>query len=156
MTGVYNPKAFILHAASLCQAFAHCKRSSTAASRRSLGSISVPMWLVVLSDQLTVSLGEPLPHQLADGARAHLQAPGSEESPASVRRSCEQQPHPVLAPVSRCYPQLRGRLPTCYSPFRHFCSYSIATIQTLVRRSLSQHKHLPCHTTSVSKCRDIM
>ena len=25
MTGVYNPKAFILHAASHCQAFAHCK-----------------------------------------------------------------------------------------------------------------------------------
>ena len=25
MTGVYDPKAFILHAASHCQAFAHCK-----------------------------------------------------------------------------------------------------------------------------------
>ena len=54
MTGVYNPKAFILHAASLCQAFAHCKRSSTAASRRSLGSVSVPVWLTILSDQLPV------------------------------------------------------------------------------------------------------
>ncbi len=53
-TGVYNPKAFILHAASLCQACAHCKRSSTAASRRSLGSVSVPMWLTILSDQLAV------------------------------------------------------------------------------------------------------
>ena len=54
MTGVYNPKAFILHAASLRQAFAHCKRSSTAASRRSLGSVSVPVWLTILSDQLPV------------------------------------------------------------------------------------------------------
>ncbi len=76
MTGVYDPKAFILHAASLCQAFAHCKRSSTAASRRSLGSVSVPVWLTILSDQLPVSLGGPLPHQLADGTRAPLQAAG--------------------------------------------------------------------------------
>src|SRR5690606_40494531 len=26
--------------------------------------------------------------------------------------------HPVLAPVSRSYPSLTGRLPTCYSPVR--------------------------------------
>jgi len=26
--------------------------------------------------------------------------------------------YPVLAPLSRCYPDLPGRLPTCYSPFR--------------------------------------
>ncbi len=76
MTGVYDPKAFILHAASLCQAFAHCKRSSTAASRRSLGSVSVPVWLTILSDQLPVSLGGPLPHQLADGTRAPLRVAG--------------------------------------------------------------------------------
>ena len=25
----------------------------------------------------------------------------------------------VLAPVSKCYPLLMGRLPTCYSPVRH-------------------------------------
>ncbi len=54
MTTVYNPKAFILYAVSLRQAFAHCGRSSTAASRRSLGSVSVPVWMVVLSDQLAV------------------------------------------------------------------------------------------------------
>ncbi len=76
MTGVYDPKAFVLHAVSLCQAFAHCKRSSTAASRRSLGSVSVPVRLVILSDQLPVSLGRPLPYQLADGAQAPLQAAG--------------------------------------------------------------------------------
>src|SRR6266516_6286918 len=51
---VYDPKAFIPHAASLHQAFAHCARFPTAASRRSLGRISVPVWLVVLSDQLPV------------------------------------------------------------------------------------------------------
>ena len=51
---VYNPKAFILHAALLDQAFAHCPKFPTAASRRSLGRVSVPVWLVVLSDQLQI------------------------------------------------------------------------------------------------------
>ena len=52
--GVYNPKAFILHATSLGQAFAHCPRFPAAASRRSGGRVSVPLWLVILSDQLPV------------------------------------------------------------------------------------------------------
>ena len=51
---VYNPKAVIPHAASLHQACAHCARFPTAASRRSLGRVSVPVWLAVLSDQLPV------------------------------------------------------------------------------------------------------
>ena len=76
MTGVYDPRAFILHAASHRQAFAHCERFSTAASRRSLGSISVPVRLVVLSDQLAVSLGGPLPRQQADGTRASPRGAG--------------------------------------------------------------------------------
>ena len=53
-TGVYNPKAVIPHAASLRQPFGHCARFPTAASRRSLGRLSVPMWLAILSDQLPV------------------------------------------------------------------------------------------------------
>ncbi len=53
-TGVYTPKCFIPHAASLRQAFAHCAIFPTAASRRGLGRISVPMWLAILSDQLPV------------------------------------------------------------------------------------------------------
>ncbi len=53
-TEVYNPKAFIPHAASLRQAFAHCAIFPTAASRRSLGRVPVPMWLIILSDQLPV------------------------------------------------------------------------------------------------------
>ncbi len=52
--GVYNPKTFIPHAASLRQAFAHCAIFLTAASRRSLARISVPVWLIILSDQLPV------------------------------------------------------------------------------------------------------
>ena len=51
---VYNPKAFLPHAASLPQAFAHWARFPTAASRRSLGRVSVPVWLIVLSDQLRI------------------------------------------------------------------------------------------------------
>ena len=54
MTGVYNPKTFILHAASLRQGCPHCEKFSTAATRRCLDRVSVPVWLVVLSDQLPV------------------------------------------------------------------------------------------------------
>ena len=52
--GVYNPRAVFLHAALLRQAFAHCGKFLTAASRRSLGRVSVPVWLIVLSDQLLI------------------------------------------------------------------------------------------------------
>ena len=54
LKGVYNPKAFFPHAALLRHAFAHCARFPTAASRRSLGRVSVPVWLIVLSDQLRI------------------------------------------------------------------------------------------------------
>ncbi len=55
LTELYNPKAFITHAALLDQAFAHCPIFPTAASRRSLDRVSVPVSLIVLSDQLTIS-----------------------------------------------------------------------------------------------------
>ena len=54
MTGVYEPKPFIPHAASLLQGFPHCEKFSTAATRRCLDRVSVPVWLVVLSDQLQI------------------------------------------------------------------------------------------------------
>ena len=54
-TGLYNPKAFIAHAASLGQACAHCRRSSTAATRRCLASVAVPVARVVLSHPLGIS-----------------------------------------------------------------------------------------------------
>jgi hypothetical protein len=53
-TVLYNPKAFIAHAASLGQACAHCRRSSTAATRRCLASVSVPVARVVLSHPLRI------------------------------------------------------------------------------------------------------
>ena len=51
---LYNPKAFFTHAAWLHQGFPHCAIFPTAASRRSLGRVSVPVWLIILSDQLPV------------------------------------------------------------------------------------------------------
>ncbi len=54
MTGLYEPKSFITHAASLGQGFPLCQSFSTAASRRSLGRISIPVWLTILSDQLPI------------------------------------------------------------------------------------------------------
>ena len=54
MTEVYNPKAVFPHAASLHQAFAHCAISPTAASRRSLGRVSVPMWPFNLAVRLPI------------------------------------------------------------------------------------------------------
>ena len=51
---LYNPQAFFTHATLLDQAFAHCPIFPTAASRRSLGRISVPVWLIILSNQLPI------------------------------------------------------------------------------------------------------
>ena len=51
---VYNPKAFFLHAALLRQGSPHCAIFPTAASRRSLGRVSVPMWPFNLSVRLLI------------------------------------------------------------------------------------------------------
>ena len=51
---LYDPKAFFTHAALLRQACAHCARFPTAASRRSLARVSVPVWRIVLSDPLNI------------------------------------------------------------------------------------------------------
>ena len=53
-TELYDPKTFFTHAALLRQACAHCGRFPTAASRRSLGRVSVPMWPFILSDRLLI------------------------------------------------------------------------------------------------------
>ena len=53
-TKVYDPKTFILHAALLRQGCPHCAIFPTAASRRSLGRVSVPMWPINLSVRLLI------------------------------------------------------------------------------------------------------
>ena len=54
LTELYTPKGFVIHAALLRQAFAHCAKFPTAASRRSMGRVSVPLWLIILSNQLLI------------------------------------------------------------------------------------------------------
>ncbi len=114
--GVYNPKTFIPHAASLRQAFAHCAIFLTAASRRSLARVAVPVWLIVLSDQLPVEalVSRYLTNKLIG------REPISERKTISSPDHAVRGGHPVLARVSPSYPGLRGRLLTCYAPVRHF------------------------------------
>ena len=104
---LYNPRAFFTHAASLDQAFAHCPIFPTAASRRSLGRVSVPVWLIVLSDQLTivVLVGHYPTNKLI------------------VRGLLKERPKPfphrayaVLAAVSSSYPPLQGSFPRVTHP----------------------------------------
>ena len=110
---VYNPKAFIPHAASLRQAFAHCAIFPTAASRRSLGRVSVPVWPVALSGRLpVVALVGRYPTNKLIG-RELIPSRNSFHHKRCLRWS-----YPVLIPVSRSYPRARGRLLTCYSPVR--------------------------------------
>ena len=56
LTALYDPKAFVVHAALLRQTCVHCGKFPTAASRRSLGRVSVPVWLFILSDQLCITV----------------------------------------------------------------------------------------------------
>src|SRR6185369_14786926 len=117
MTGVYGPKPFIPHAASLHQAFAHCEKFSTAATRRCLDRVSVPVWLVVLSDQLPVIalVGRyPANKLIGRGLIRKRQV-----APALASRRCLPWPHAVLIRLSASYPPFSGRLPTCYTPLRH-------------------------------------
>jgi hypothetical protein len=109
--GLYNPKAFVTHAASLDQGCPHCPRFPTAASRRSLGRVSVPVWLIVLSDQLPITglvgryptnylIGRgPIPGRLSFGSF-----------------SLDPERHRVLAAVSRGCPQAQGRCPRVTHP----------------------------------------
>ena len=113
--GVYNPKAFILHAASLGQAFAHCPRFLAAASRRSRGRVSVPVWLVVLSDQLPVVglVSRYLTNYLI-GRRPLRWCIAT-----FLGRSFTDRTYAVLARLSAGCPPPPGRLPTRYSAVRH-------------------------------------
>ena len=130
-TGLYNPKAFITHAASLRQAFAHCARFPTAASRRSLDRVSVPVWLIILSDQLPVlGLVGHYPTNYLMGRRLIPKRQLIYRGRLLPQKLSLPWSHAVLASLSEGYPPLEGRLPTCYSPVRHCtgdCSLSRAT-----------------------------
>ena len=114
-TIVYNPKTFFLYAASLRQSFLHCAIFPTAASRRSLGRISVPMWPFNLSVRLLIValVGLYPTNQLIRRKPIYQRI-----APFPIV-SCDTQVYAVLAVISNCCSPLIGRLLTCYSPVRH-------------------------------------
>ena len=118
LKAVYNPKAVIPHAALLHQTSVHCAIFPTAASRRSLGRISVPMWPVALSGRLPVEA--LVSHYLTNKLIGRESIPNQKKSFQPTR--CLASSYPVLATVSDCYPRDEGRLLTCYSPVRHSCT----------------------------------
>ena len=125
-TEVYAQKGVILHAVSLRQAFAHCGRFLTAASRRSMDRVAVPFWLVVLSDQLPViDLVGRYPTNYLIGRRL---LPNRKIFP--------------LARVSGITPPFggislsSGQIPTCYAAV---CRGSKPTRLACVRRTASVH-----------------
>jgi hypothetical protein len=107
--GLYNPKAFVTHAASLDQACAHCPRFPTAASRRSLGRVSVPVWPATLSGRLRIA-GTVGRYPTVDLIRRGP-LPGRSLFPPQG-----------ISGISRSFPRLsrtRGQVPTRYAPVRH-------------------------------------
>jgi hypothetical protein len=104
---VYNPKAVIPHAALLGQGCPHCRKFLAAASRRSLGRFSVPVWLVVLTDQLPV---------IALVRRYHTnKLMGRRPLPPRIT-AFVLRPDAGLASLSRRYPPRRGRFPRVTQP----------------------------------------
>ena len=109
---VYTPKGVFLHAVSLHHAFAHCGIFLTAASRRSLGRVSVPVRQVTLSRLLLViALVGFYPTNKLISHR-----PLSKPRRFTWEWHMSSHDYWVLASVSWSYPHLRGRLPMCYSP----------------------------------------
>ncbi len=94
------------HAASLRQAFAHCAIFPTAASRRSLDRVSVPVWLIILSDQLSVLalVGRYPANKLMDRGLIPWRE-ASEEGLRFSHCTLVLWSHPVLARVSPSYPE---------------------------------------------------
>ena len=119
LTGVYDPKIFVLHAALRRQACAHCEQFPTAASRRSLGRVSVPVWPSALSGRLPiVALVGRYPTNKLIG-RGSLYKRQVLRSPALITTHPRVGCYAVLAPLSEGYPPLEGRSPTRYSPVCH-------------------------------------
>ena len=112
-----HPEGLNIHAVLLRQAFAHCAKFPTAASRRSMGRVSVPLWLFYLSVQLHVIdlVGRYLTNYLI--CRTLIQRRSKRTFQYILMRYlyC----HSVLARFSSSYPQPKGRLDTCYSPVHH-------------------------------------
>ena len=110
---VYEPKPFVLHAASLPQPFGHWGIFSTAATRRCLGSVSVPVRGVVLS--------HPLPVIALVGFYPANKLIGHRSLSKRLATLHENDLRPLMTIVelvllSEGYARLRSRLPMCYAP----------------------------------------
>src|SRR5512145_1867013 len=121
---VYNPKAVVLHAALLGQACAHCRKFLAAASRRSLGRFSVPVWLVILTNQLPVTgLVGHYPTNDLMGRRSLLRR-------LAAFQSCD-----CGCGISVAFAALSptgGQVPTCYSAVRHSpCKHGACDLHAL-------------------------
>ncbi len=115
-----HPERLLPHAASLRQSFDHCAIFPTAASRRSLGRISVPMWRIVLSDPLRVIA--LVSRYLTNKLIRRDPLIGREHASRGPLWSLSQEKkrhYAVLARVSPGCPSPKDRLVTCYSPVRH-------------------------------------
>ncbi len=119
LTELYTQKCFITHAALLRQGCPHCAKFPTAASRRSLDRVSVPVWPITLSGRLLiVALVGPYPtNQLI--RRKPLFKRLVRRSQALMSTPKQHSCHAVLASLSASYPPLEGRSPTRYSPVCH-------------------------------------
>ncbi len=114
--GLYNLPAFLVHAASLRQGSPHCGIFLAAASRRSLGRISVPMCPSTLSGRIPIvaSVGRyPADKLMGRGPLLRRGRGRFLRTPAGVRS------YPVLPCVSTGYPRPEGASPTRSSPVRH-------------------------------------
>src|SRR4029079_12049926 len=100
---VYTPKSVIPHAALLRQGCPHCGKFLAAASRRSRGRVSVPVWLAVLSDQLPITalVGRYPTNQLIGRSPLHHQ---------SCDFSLVRSPQPSVCGLSR---RFRRVSPSC-------------------------------------------
>ena len=106
---VYNPKAFIPHAASRRQTFVHCARFPVAATRRCTGRVSVPFWGVTLS--------RPLPVVALVGHYPTNKLMGDRLLSRHVVTRFQLDSYAVLAPLSRGYSPPRGRFLSYTQPF---------------------------------------
>ena len=107
LKGFYVPKDFIIHAALLRQACAHCGKFPTAASRRSLDRVSVPVWLIILLDQLRI-VGL-VSHYLTNNLIRR--GPLPKRPKTLIRRS-----YAALATLSGSYSSLWGTFPRVTQP----------------------------------------
>src|SRR5690606_10835201 len=120
-------KCFIPHMALLRQGFPHCAKFPTAASRRSLGRISVPMCPFALSGRIPiVALVGHYPANKLMGRKVILkwQVRLAPDLPFEKRR-CRLHHYAVLAIRWDSYSPLQGRFLTCYSPVRRWYCYPL-------------------------------